>query len=157
QDRGVHTFFGASAITLATLGARTITATDTAAAAVNGNGNVTVVAPAAVARLRVDIIGLAPSTVPGLPAVRANETFSIIVTAVDANGSVPPAYTGTVNFTSTDAGAGVVLPNPTVFAAGDLGQKVLTGVKLVTRGRTATITATDNRNAAITGSGRVIV
>jgi hypothetical protein len=157
-DNGVHTFTGASAIIFGTVAAaRPITATDTVNAGVNGTANVAVVAPAAVATLSVQIIGLAPSTVVGLTAVNSGQLFSIVVTALDANGFATTAYTGTVTFASTDAAAGVILPPNTIFAATDLGTKTFTGLKLITRGRIATITATDTVNRAITGSGRVIV
>jgi hypothetical protein len=156
SDQGVHTFFGSSAIIFGTAGARTITATD-AAARINGTGNVTVVAPAAAVTLSVQILGLAPSTVSGLSAVQFNQPFSVTVSALDANGFVTPSYTGTIMFASSDNAAGVVLPANAKFTPADLGTMTFTGLKLITRGRVATISATDTMNGRITGSGRVAV
>ncbi len=156
-DGGVHTFFGSSGIVLGTAGARTIVATDIVPGGLTATGNVTALAPTAAATLRVDILGRAPSTIANVSAVVNNQAFSLIVSALDANGLLTPNYAGTITFSTTDAGAGVVLPGATIFAPGDLGSKTFDGVKLVTRSRLAMITATDNKNAAITGTGRVYV
>jgi hypothetical protein len=160
-DNGVHTFFGPSAITFNTLGLnRTITATDTAAAAITGTANVRVIAPAAAA-LRVTILSTIPTTDRDkLLGVKVGTAVPVIVAALDANGFLTPAYAGKVHFTSTDNAARAVptdtLPADYTFVAGDLGTHTFNGVKLTPRGR-RTVTATDTRNAAITGSDRCLV
>jgi hypothetical protein len=86
----------------------------------------------------------------------AGSPFSITVTAQYASGQTQTGYTGTVHFTSSDKGAGVVLPANYTFTAADKGTHTFTGVTLVTAG-SQTITATDMANSAITGQGAVQV
>ncbi len=80
--------------------------------------------------------------------------FTITVTAEDAYGNVATGYTGTVAFTSTDGGAGVVLPGAYTFTAGDAGVASFS-VTLVTAGP-QTIWATDSANS-LTGSLAITV
>ncbi len=90
--------------------------------------------------------------VPELPAVHfsvsapasvtAGSTFSVTVSALDSSNSVVTGYTGTVQFTTSDTGAGVVLPGNYTFTAGDHGVHTFTGLKLVTA-PSQTVTATD--------------
>ncbi len=83
----------------------------------------------------------------------AGVAFSVTVTAEDAYGNVARGYTGTVHFTSSDSGAGVVLPSNYKFIAGDDGSYTFTkGVTLVTATTTGSITATDTSDSSITGS-----
>ncbi len=92
----------------------------------------------------------------------AGTPFSITVTAVDPFGNVTPNYTGTIHFTSTDTGSGVVLPGNalqdyvfTGFGSGkDNGVHTFTAtsgglVTLVTAAN-QTITATDVTNPPLT-------
>jgi hypothetical protein len=157
-DRGVHTFFGASALTLRTLGAQTVTATDNADATITGMGALRVVAPAAVASLRLSVFTRRPSTLG--PAVLTGRGFTFSVSALDANGFVTPAYTGTIRFSTTDMAQGVVLPPNYTFLAGDLGTKTFAATLItVPRNRAgiAELRARDTANAALTGAELVPV
>ncbi|HEV3081124.1 MAG TPA: fibronectin type III domain-containing protein, partial [Gemmataceae bacterium] len=82
----------------------------------------------------------------------AGTAFSIAVTALDGSNETVAGYRGTVHFTSTDTGAGVVLPADYTFTATDNGVHTFTnGATLVTAG-SRTIRATDTGTASITGS-----
>ena len=80
--------------------------------------------------------------------------FSITVTAQDSGSSTVPGYTGTVHFTSSDAGA--TLPTNYTFTAGDSGSHTFSGVTFLATG-SRTITATDTVTGSITGSASVTV
>lgn len=81
----------------------------------------------------------------------AGKPFDVTVTAKDAYGNTATSYTGTVQFTSTDAHA--VLPANYTFVSGDNGTHTFTGgVTLQTAG-TQTVTATDTVKNSITGTG----
>jgi hypothetical protein len=81
----------------------------------------------------------------------------VTVTALDAAGKPTPGYTGTVHFTSSDAGPGRVLPADYTFVAADNGVHTFTaGVTLVTAGG-QTVTATDTSTGSMTGSATVTV
>jgi hypothetical protein len=76
---------------------------------------------------------------------------------LDASGHTFPGYTGTVHFTTSDKGAGAVLPQYYTFNAGDNGVHTFTnGVTLVTAG-SQTVTATDTLTGSITGQASVTV
>ncbi len=148
-DGGVRTFTNGVRLTTATgtatfPGTHTITAT---AGALTGNQSGIVVTPAATDRY----------TVTGFPSpATAGTTGSVTVTARDQYGNVTPAYTGTVHFTSTDAGPMSFFPADYTFTAGDAGVHTFTnGVRLTIAG-TQSITATDTANALITGSQSAI-
>src|SRR5439155_19790807 len=47
----------------------------------------------------------------------AGSAFSVTVTALDANNNADATYRGTVHFTTSDAGAGVILPADYAFTA----------------------------------------
>jgi hypothetical protein len=83
----------------------------------------------------------------------AGTPFSVNVTACYASGSVDPAYTGTVHFTSSDAQA--VLPANYQFTAANDGVHTFTGVTLKTAG-TQSVTVTDT-TTLITGSQSISV
>ncbi len=122
----------------------TLAASGTVTGATSGTFNIT---PAAVSALSVS----APvSTNAGAP-------FGTTVSATDQFGNVVASYTGTVHFTSTDAGGGVALPADYTFTAGDNGVHTFTnGVTLVTAGA-QTLTATDTGNGTISGAANVTV
>jgi subtilisin-like proprotein convertase family protein len=141
-DRGLHTFAGG--VTLGTAGSQTVTATDRAAGAITGSATVSVVAAAPATHLGV--------AVPG--GTTAGSTFSITVTALDANGNTAPGYTGTVQFSSSDGRA--VLPAAYTFTAADHGVHTFTGLVLDTAG-TQSLTVKDSASSSITGSGSVVV
>jgi len=87
----------------------------------------------------------------------AGTPFSVTVTAQNSSGQTLTGYTGTVHFTTTDAGKGVLLPGDYTFTAADNGSHTFSnGVTLVTAG-SQTITASDASNTAITGSAAVTV
>jgi hypothetical protein len=86
----------------------------------------------------------------------AGASFSVTVTALDANNNTVTGYRGTVHFTTSDAGAGVLLPGDYTFSSADNGAHTFTnGVTLVTAGA-QTVTATDT-GTGITGTATVTV
>src|SRR5207248_2631554 len=84
----------------------------------------------------------------------AGSSFSLTVTAQDANNNTVTSYLGTVHFTSADAAA--VLPSNYTFTAADAGVHTFTGVVLKTAG-SQSITATDTVTGSITGNASVTV
>ncbi|RCK78627.1 MAG: fibronectin type III domain protein [Candidatus Ozemobacter sibiricus] len=68
--------------------------------------------------------------------------FDLTVTALDYFGNVAPAYTGTVQITSTDQHPARELPPPYTFQPSDKGTKTFTNLKLITPG-VVTLTAAD--------------
>jgi hypothetical protein len=124
---------GVVTATLNTAGTQTITANDLT---INTTTPVTVVAGA-----------IASFTVTNSPTtVTAGGTTTATVTAKDASGNTVTAYTGTVNVTTSDA-TGSVSPASSTLTSG-VGTFTVT---LKTKG-TATVTAKDSVNAAITGT-----
>jgi hypothetical protein len=100
----------------------------------SGYGLGLTVSPAATSRLELTPDG--GSATSGVP-------YTVTVTAQDAYLNVTPDYTGTVAFSSSDSGAGVVLPAPYLFGPSDSGTHTYTdGVTLVTAG-SQTLTASD--------------
>ncbi len=136
-------------ITLVTPQVTTITATDSINTGITGNTTVTV-ASSFLAANHFSI------TAPSSP-VQAGSAFTYTVTALAANNTVAGGYTGTVDFTTSDA-HGTFAPSSYTFTAADTGVHVFTlGATLVTLG-TQTITATDTTAApTITGSTTVSV
>jgi hypothetical protein len=84
----------------------------------------------------------------------AGSSFSITVTAQDANNNTLTSYLGTIHFTSSDAAA--VLPSNYTFTAADAGVHTFAGVILKTAG-SRSITATDTVTSSITRSVSVTV
>jgi hypothetical protein len=143
-DGGVHTF--SNGVILVTAGTQTVTATDTANSGLAGQAHVTVTAAAA-STLAVS----APAS------VTQGSPFTLTVTARDRFGNRATGYRGTVHFTTSDRGAGVVLPANYTFTAGDGGAHTFTnGATLVTVG-TQTVTATDTAASSISGQASVNV
>ena len=86
----------------------------------------------------------------------AGTAFSVVVSAVDNADVVDTTYAGTVTFTSSDTGTGVVLPANYTFVGGDAGvHSFINGATLVSAG-TQTITATDTVTSSITGTSNSI-
>jgi hypothetical protein len=83
----------------------------------------------------------------------AGNSFTITITALDANNNVATGYTGTVHFTSTDPHA--VLPADYTFTAADAGMHTFSAT-LKTAG-SQSITATDIQTSSITGAGTLAV
>jgi uncharacterized delta-60 repeat protein len=135
-DAGTHVF--SSGATLVTAGLQTVTAADTASGSITDTLAVDV-SPGAAALFSVT--GLASSTVAGTAQ-------GFTVTALDAYNNVATAYTGTVQFTSSDGQAD--LPSPYTFTAADGGVQTFSAT-LKTAG-TQSVTVSDSGTPTITGS-----
>ena len=145
-DSGVHTF--ASGVKLVTAGNQTVTATDTVTSSITGTTATIAVSAAAASHLAVSAAGTATAGV----AINSS------VTALDAFGNTAITYTGTVHFTSSDAGASVVLPVNYTFVPGDNGVHVFSGALTFVTAGTQTLTATDTISGSINGtsSGTIV-
>src|SRR5207244_2565997 len=130
-------------VKLETAGTKSVTATDHSNGSITGSASVTVVAAAA--------DHLVVTTTAGSPQT-AGVGFDVTVTAKDTFGNVDTGYTGTVDFSSTDAQA--VLPSSSTLTNGT--KTSANGVTLKTAG-SQTVTATDHANGAITGNASVTV
>ena len=141
NDQGVHTF--SNGVTLATVGAQTVTATDTVTPSIAGTSNSIAVS----AGESSTVTHLDASATPN--SVTAGQTVSVTVTAKDQYDNIVPAYSSIVHFTSTDDQAS--LPANTVLASG-------TGIFSATLKTTGaqTITATDTLTQSITGTSNAV-
>jgi parallel beta-helix repeat protein len=83
----------------------------------------------------------------------AGSSFSVVVTALDANNQTASAYRGTVHFTSSDSRA--VLPADYTFSAADAGSHTFT-VTLKAAG-SQSVTATDSASSSVSGQATVVV
>jgi hypothetical protein len=119
QDNGMHTF--TNAFNLTTAGSKTVTATDKAVSSLNGTSN----------SITVNAAQASTFTINAPASVTAGSAFNITVTAKDEYGNIATGYRGTVNFTSTDNSASVVLPADYQFTETDNGAHTFTGVKLI--------------------------
>jgi hypothetical protein len=142
-DAGVHPFN----ITLKTAGNRSITATDTTTSSITGSQSGIIVAPAAADHLTVDT----PAT------VTAGAPFNVTVTARDPFSNQATGYVGTVAFTSSDSGTGVVLPANYTFTASDNGLHTFSNGATLIHAGSQTITATDTTTTSITGTSALTV
>ena len=133
-DNGSHTL----AVTLKTVGSRTVTATDTVTSSITGTTGSIAVGPAPAATF--DVTAAGSST--------AGNSLNVTITARDPYGNVATGYTGIAHLTSSDGSA--VLPADYIFVAGDNGVKTLS-VTLKTAGN-QTVTATDTVTNTITGT-----
>jgi hypothetical protein len=106
-DGGVHTF--PMGVTLYNAGSWSVTATDTATG-ITGSAKVRVT-PASAIQFGV----IAPAS------VAANAPFDVTVIALDPYGNVDTNYQGTITFSTTDPGPGVVLPANYPFTVADAG------------------------------------
>lgn len=136
-DKGVHSF----SATLKTAGSKTITATDSGNS-IAGTSAAVVVGAGTVTHLGVT----APS------AATADSGISVVVTALNQFNAKVVGYTGTVTFTSSDAGKGsaITLPANHTFTGGDAGVHTFAGVKLETAGH-QTIKVADTVTKSIAG------
>jgi hypothetical protein len=140
-DQGQHTF----TVRLTVAGSRTATVTDTAEPSITGSASFEVL-PGPVDHLSL----VAPPSVP------AGQPFDVTVIAQDAFDNTVPGYTGTVTFTTSDQGPGVMLPPDYPFQPSDAGMHTFAGgVTLVTPGD-QTLMASDPANG-VSGSATVIV
>jgi hypothetical protein len=87
--------------------------------------------------------------VTGPSTVTAGTPATFTVTAEDANNLLVPGYTGTVQFTSTPAGA--TLPANYTFTAADAGVHTFTSAVTLPTAGNWTIAATDTANGTVTG------
>ncbi len=130
---------GSFSVTLKTVGAQSVAATDTITSTITGtSGTITVGATTA-----THLLVSAPA------AATAGAPFFVTVTALDQFNNIATGYAGTVHFTSTDGQA--VLPANTTLTSG-------TGsfsVTLKTAGA-RTVTATDAVTSSITGTSGAI-
>jgi len=132
---------GTFAATLKTAGNQTITGTDTVSSSITGTSNSIVVSAASATHFSVS----APVS------ATAGTSFNFTVTALDQFNNTATVYGGSVHFSSSDAGVGVVLPANATLVSG-----VRTvSATLVTAG-SQTLTATDSSNSAITGTSNSI-
>jgi hypothetical protein len=128
---------GTFSVIFNTPGNQTVTATDTVDSAVAGTSDPPTLVTGAATHFSVTATG----------PVTAGGAFTFTVTALDVNNNTATDYAGTVTFTSSDTGTGVVLPADATLANG-------TGTfsaTLVTAG-SQTITAADTVDSAITGT-----
>jgi esterase/lipase superfamily enzyme len=136
---------GTFSVTLKTSGHRTVTATDTVTSSITGTCPAVMVFPGAATHF---VLNLPSSATAGV-------AFSGTVTAQDQFGNTATGYTGTVHFTSSDTGTGVILPANLTLSSGF--GSFNDGFTLVTSGN-QTVTATDTTTSSITGtSGAVTV
>src|SRR5207302_2049000 len=77
--------------------------------------------------------------------------FSVTVTALDQFGNTVTGYLGTVQFTTTDTGAGVLLPTNYTFTATDAGVHTFTNAVALVSAGSQTLTVADAGNSSITG------
>jgi hypothetical protein len=139
-DQGSHTF----AATLQTTGTQTI--------AVNDSNNTAITGTASVQDLDA-IPGLHFIVSPSVTTSTAGTAFDVTVTALDLNNNVAVHYDGTVSFSSTDHGSGVVLPANYAFTSADAGVHTFAGaVTLVTAGNQS-LSVADNGYVVASGGG----
>lgn len=137
-DAGVHMF----TVTLRTAGAQTVFALDVTNYSVVGQSAATTVTAATVSKF----------SVIGFPTTTAGVAQNFTVSARDAYGNLVTGYTGTVNFTSSDAQAS--LPASFTFTAADGGAHTFSAT-LKTSGTQSSgqsIVATDVNTPSITGA-----
>jgi hypothetical protein len=96
-------------------------------------------------------------TITGPTTTAADASQSFVVTALDSSNATVTTYTGTVHFTSTDAGvsSGTGLPANYTFLSGDNGVHTFAAVKLETVG-SKTITVADATTTTIKGTTAAI-
>jgi hypothetical protein len=141
-DAGTHVF----SVILKTAGTQSVIATDTVTGTITGVQSGIAVNAAALSKLVVS--GLSSSRTAGVAG-------SIRVTATDAYGNRIYAYLGTVQFSSTDAKAG--LPANYTFTAADAGTHVFSGNVILKTAGTQSVTATDTATSSVKGSQAGIV
>ena len=89
--------------------------------------------------------------------VAPDEAFSLTVSVYHQFDELCYDYEGTVEFSTSDSGAGVVLPDPYTFTLADAGERDFTGeFSLVTDG-VQTVTAEDDADATLTDTVTVTV
>jgi hypothetical protein len=139
-DQSSHTF----TVTLQTAGTQTITVNDSSNVAVTGTASV----------LDLDYVpGLHFVVSPSVTTTTAGAPFDVTLTALDQYNNVAVHYVGTVSFSSSDYGPGVVLPANYAFTAADAGVHTFAGgVTLVTAGNQS-LSVIDTSTVASGGYG----
>src|SRR5581483_3560416 len=90
---------------------------------------------------------------PSVTTATAGAAFDVTLTALDLYNNVAVHYDGTVNFSSTDHGLGVVLPASYTFTAAEAGVHTFAGgVTLVTAGNQS-LSVVDTSMVYTSGSG----
>jgi hypothetical protein len=140
-DAGTHTFASGDII-LRTVGTQSISVRDTSTLVTGSETGIVITAGTTVNKFAVS----------GFPtSIVAGNSGTFIVKAQDSVGNTVPSYTGTVNFTTSDA-QGSFAPTSYTFVGADNGVHTFTnGATLKTAG-SQSITATDSLTASITGS-----
>jgi hypothetical protein len=139
-NSGLTNGVGTFSVTLKTAGSQTITATDTLKPLITGTASVSVTADAS----STQFVLTAPTS------AKAGSSFLVTVIAKDQFGNIVTGYSGTVQFTSSDAHA--VLPADSSLTSG-VGTFSVT---LKTAG-SQTITATDSVSPLITATASLTV
>jgi hypothetical protein len=142
-DNGVHTFpvvSNTGGAEFITAGTESLTATDLASS-FHGSQTGIVVTPGPFHKM----------TLSYPKPVVAGTSNPLVVTLLDTFGNVATAYTGTVNFTTSDTNPNVVIPSPYAFTAADAGTHTFSAT-LITATTTAFITATDSTHPSIKAS-----
>jgi hypothetical protein len=92
-----------------------------------------------------------------LGMVTTGVPFDVTVTAFDPFGQRAVGYRGTIQFSTSDTGSGVVLPAAYTFTGSDAGLHTFpAGVVLVTPGQ-QTLSVTDTADSTIAGSAAIYV
>lgn len=143
-DAGVHTF--TDAVTLVGDGRQSLRASDPTSRAIAAGAQPLPVVVAPAIHLAVD----APATVfSGAP-------FSLTVVAEGRGGTIASGYTGTVHFTTSDAGAGVSLPANFTFVRADHGRHTFVDAVTLATGGEQTVSAVDTSQAGVEGTSAAI-
>jgi hypothetical protein len=108
SDRGLHSL----PVTLGTAGNQSLIAKDTQNSSLYGSATVQVLNY---------IPGLHFTASTSVASVQAGSPFMVTITAYDEYNQVATRYVGTLVFTSTDSGRGVVLPANYTYTAADAG------------------------------------
>jgi hypothetical protein len=153
---------GLFAAVLKTAGAQTLFATDTTFSTITGASGSILVSGLAATRFTVTTAPLptypsipaAYPTVPGASTTFASTGAPVVFTVVatDPFGNIDQNYHGTVSFSTSDTGAGVVLPVNSTLAAG-VGTFSAT---FATFGNQF-LTATDTASSSITGTSSAVL
>ncbi len=139
-DQGSHAF----AVTWQTTGTQTVTVNDSNKPAATGTATVQVLNY---------IPGLHFVVSPSVTTTTAGAPFDVTLTALDQSNNVAVHYVGTVSFSTSDRGSGVVLPANYTFTAADAGVHTFAGgVTLVTAGNQSLL-AVDISTVASGGYG----
>ena len=135
----------------------TATGTDYWVATYNGDSNnSTVTSGTAAEPVTVTPAAATHLTVSAPASVTAGSPFSVTVSAEDQFNNLATTYRGTVHFTTTDAGSGVVLPADYTFTSGDNGTHTFTNLVTLATAGPQTVTVTDTTTSSVTGTSGTI-